>query len=273
LAAVGALASFLHHSRIAVALRNRIVVALGKRLADPCQLVRIAAMGATETEPGEAGSSRADDVRLYEQTSLVNPVTNHKAKEEMAYKETLHCLKRLLHDPSPTVRMKVSGLLALCRARGGVRNLARCDATNLIRTLNNTGPTSECHWVACQEAIWAFRWLSKQWRFREDDYNDEDEPDWLKDELTVPRSILKMREKIGQLSEAPLEEVLSAMQNRDIAVRLAALGALLKIRSTGEGVIDYVVDMLHDPCQQVRWRTEETLTDMVFNKVTARPAK
>ena len=122
--------------------------------------------------------------------------------------------------------------------------------------------------IARQEAVWALQWLSEQWRFHDKyDYGDG-ELEWLLEEPTASVSILRTRDEMGQLTQAPLEKVVAALHDRDIAVRLAALDALLKISSAGEGVSHHVAEMLRDPCQQVRWKTEETLLDMVFNKVS-----
>jgi HEAT repeat protein len=126
-------------------------------------------------------------------------------------------------------------------------------------------PTTGPDLIARQEAVWSLQWLMEQGE-QSQEYGEDDEPEPLKEGLAVPQSILRVREEMGQLAQAPFLKVATALYDRDIAVRLAALEVLPK-SSTAEGVSGFVARMLRDPCQQVRWRADEVLGQMVVTKL------
>jgi hypothetical protein len=82
----------------------------------------------------------------------------------------------------------------------------------------------------------------------------------------IPEPVLDVQQRIRELRTAPLAKVAEVLQDPDIAVRIGALDALAEIFPTCQDASGYAFQMLDDPCQQVRWRAQQTLGLMVRDK-------
>ena len=69
-----------------------------------------------------------------------------------------------------------------------------------------------------------------------------------------PCPILWMQAETDRLAKTSIDKAIAALHDRDIAVRLAAVDALVEIGSTGKDVLSHVLDMFKDPSESVRWR-------------------
>lgn len=71
-----------------------------------------------------------------------------------------------------------------------------------------------------------------------------------------------------QLAAAPLERVAAALQDRDIAVRFAAVKVLRELDRVGQDVIGYLLDALSDPCDEVRRGVHAALRGCLVQRST-----
>jgi hypothetical protein len=133
--------------------------------------------------------------------------------------------------------------------------------------LKNAGPISQDRIYIRQEAKWGLQWLAKQWEYSDDD--DKSRPSERLPE--VPTCVRKVQAEISELADARLDKVTAALGDRDIAVRLAAVDALVNLHAAGQDVIDQVFEMFNDPCQQVRLEAERTVNHMVLKTSGAPP--
>ena len=72
-----------------------------------------------------------------------------------------------------------------------------------------------------------------------------------------------------KLAAASIEEIVAALHDRDIAVRLAAINALVEIGSTDVDAVGHVLEMFEDTGQPVRIWAQRALNLMVRNKSEA----
>ena len=84
------------------------------------------------------------------------------------------------------------------------------------------------------------------------DQLEPDEPETPRRTPAVPSSVWQAQARCHQLAAARLERVAAALQDRDIAVRVAAVKVLREFIRAGQGISGYLLDALCDPCDGVR---------------------
>ena len=273
-AAIDGLGTVLCHCQLQPSVKNEICARLARRLDDHCQAVRFAAArNLTDLKYHHASLVEQDAElygRLYQQVSdELTMIPWPEARMGLGYHGVVERLQRLSNDPSPDVRERIVRILAVCKTGQDTRGLRRPVILELIAALNNADAVRGRDAVDRQEAVWALQWLSEREEVQEDRQEDEDEPDWLKNEPAAPFWVLAIRHEMDHLGKAPWETVVAALHDRDIAFRIAAVDVLARISDFSPKLVDSVVEMLHDRCQQVRWRAERTLNLLVRNKSEA----
>ncbi len=254
-----------------VAVREAIVAAIGRRLEDAYQPVRIAAMHALANQTIPAALSEIHDREIYDRifATATEDVPEDrderpKARIALVYNGILECFQRLLNDPSPDVREKIGRTMVSCKTGEDVQNLTRQEVNSLLQVLEDAEPVGRREAVVRHEATYALQWLAEQGKSPEGEKNEFEA---CERQRVVSASVLRVRQEIGQLAEAPLEKVIPALHDRDIAVRIAAVDALEKISRTGQDTSGHMFEMFNDPCQQVRWRAQNTLHKMAWARV------
>ena len=245
--------------------RSDIVAALVKTLEDDRRAVRLAAMEVLASLGCQEAHLAEQDVRLYDAIHNYNDLTAYeKAESELQFNAVLEHLQSLLDDPDPDVREHVGRTLAICKSAAGVQsNLSRRDAIKLLQAVEGAAPASGRDAAVRQEAIYVLQWLTEQWEY---DVHDKAEPERTEIE---PCPILWMQAETDRLAKTSIDKAIAALHDRDIAVRLAAVDALVEISSTGKDVLSHVLDMFRDPSEPVRWRAQRALNLMVRNKSEA----
>jgi hypothetical protein len=264
-AAVAVLQLLFIRRQVESSVKTELTAALKARLEDEFQAVRL--LAATALDLLELGKSpvREEDARLY--GLFRDPYTVETAMTELAYNGVVEHLQRLSNDPSMAVRERVGRVLAVCRTGKDVTNLGRRDILNLLGVLNDADPVYGHDMVDRQEAVWALQWLADQWEDAKVNPSDENEPEPWQIDPPVSKSSLSMHR--SRLIEASLEELVAALHDADIAIRIAATDALAENSNVGREAVEYADKMLHDPCEQVRRRADRTLNILVRDKSEA----
>ena len=95
-----------------------------------------------------------------------------------------------------------------------------------------------------------------------------DEPETPRRTPAVPASVRRAQARCHQLAAAPLERVAAALQDRDIAVRLAAVKVLREFDRIGQEISGYLFDALSDPCHEVRRDVHTALRGCLVQRST-----
>jgi HEAT repeat protein len=100
---------------------------------------------------------------------------------------------------------------------------------------------------------------------------DNNQPKLLGRTPAVPLFVQEVQAKCRQLAEASVERLLGVLQDRDIAVRIAAVRTLKKLSSPEQDLGCFLLDSLNDPCRQVRSEALLSIhTAMVYRSATQR---
>ena len=97
---------------------------------------------------------------------------------------------------------------------------------------------------------------------------EPNEPETPRRTASVPASVRRAQVRCHQLAAAPLERVAAALQDRDIAVRFAAVKVLRELDRVGQDVIGYLLDALSDPCDEVRRGVHAALRGCLVQRST-----
>ena len=100
------------------------------------------------------------------------------------------------------------------------------------------------------------------------DQLEPDEPNTPRRTPAVPASVRRAQARCHQLAAAPLERVVAALQDRDIAVRLAAVKVLREFDRVGQDISGYLFDALRDPCHEVHWGVHAALRGCLVQRST-----
>lgn len=265
LAAIDTLGVLLRACSIEANAKQMMRNGLLQRLEDEHQAVRLAAMESLELLGVPESRLAKEDAELYRLLSQWEDCAAHdKAVMELVCNTAWEHLRKLSKDPCPTVRERIAETLASCKTGEGVRSLRQLEIRNLVYFLSNAQPITGPSAAVREETIFALQGLADEWEYPEENKNEKQNRQCC--EKNPAFSLSRMQAEIRRLVEVPFEEVIAALRGPDVALRIAAVEALLTIRSNGQGVIPYVREMAADPCRQVRLRAQRVLRRMVKDK-------
>ena len=98
------------------------------------------------------------------------------------------------------------------------------------------------------------------------DYGECGEPRSSGRAPAIPASVRQVQAKCRQLADAPLDVVITALRDPDIAVRLAAIDALEKTDPSEHNLGGHLLGLLNDTCSQVRWRTKLAIDEIIMKR-------
>jgi len=191
------------------------------------------------------------ETRIYAAIAL-GRASKHLGWTKGRRKEAVSALAQLLDDSDSAVRMVAIQALTHLKSPTSLD----VDAA-LAKATEDSVPTVR------REASNAIRCLSGDMSVRDAEGDEDDEEDsediFFHKSMPLPECVYAAETRCHELATAPACQLETALHDRDIAIRIAAVEALRETDGTDHKAIDNLFHAIQDPCFCVRHAAQRTL--------------